>query len=92
MDDHVGAREVQARAARLERNQEDRTAAAVELLDEAQALERWRAAVEVEIRHAELREALADVREHRRELRKNQHAVAGRDGVRHDFFEHVELA
>ena len=92
MDDHVSAREVQPRAARFERDEEERLRARVEVAHAAHALKGGRRAVEVGIAEIHGVEARGDVAEHRRELREDEDAVSGSDGIGDDFFEHVELA
>ena len=92
MDHHVCAGQVEARAARLERDEEHVRAALVELPHQFHARLLVRFAGQREVRDSLAGKRLADEREHRGELREQQDAVPAGERVLHHLQQLRELA
>ena len=91
MDDHVGRRQVEAHAARLERDQKHRHLARLELRDHLGAALLGRSARELKKADVLLGQALANDIEHARELAEQQNVVPAVERTVHELHASVEL-
>src|SRR5690606_11871788 len=91
VDDVDGAREVQARAASLERDEKEAALARLEARDERGALGGGGGSVEIEVLEAPRVEGLADDGEVARELAEDEDAVAAGQHVLEQLEEGGEL-
>ena len=91
MDDHVGSRQIKAHAARLERNQEHRHLARLELRNHLGAALLRRCARKLKEGDVLLGQALADDIEHARKLAEQQDAVTAVERSVDDFHACIEL-
>ena len=91
VNDHVGRRQVEAHAARLERDQKDRNLARLELRDHLGAALLRRCARELKKADILLGQALTDDIEHARELAEQQNAVPAVERTVHELHASVEL-
>ena len=91
MDDHVGSRQIKAHTARLERNQEHRHLARLELRNHLGATLFRRCARELKEGDVLLSQALADDIEHTRKLAEQQDAMPAVECAVHELHARIEL-
>ena len=91
VDDHVGSRQIKAHAARLERNQEHRHLARLELRNHLGATLLGRCARELKEGDVLLGQALADDIEHARKLAEQQDAMTAVERAVNELHTRIEL-